>query len=154
MKLTRRRIATANARRKTEIGTRGVRCQSALLLIIALTCLTDRRIRGAGYGEIDAPPHRYRERTPKDRFTRLKESLESGTISLPRTNEKAFVIALLKTLQIPVSSQMLVFSTTSLQLNLISPANPRALYFSDDLYLGYVPGGRIEIVSLDAELGG
>src|ERR1051325_5742194 len=67
MKLTRRRIATANARRKTEIGTRGVRCQSALLLIIALTCLTDRRIHAASYDEIDAPPHRYRERTPKDR---------------------------------------------------------------------------------------
>ena len=49
---------------------------------------------------------------------------------------------------------MLVFSTTSLQLSLISPANPRALYFNEDLYLGYVPGGRIEIVSLDPELGG
>jgi hypothetical protein len=49
---------------------------------------------------------------------------------------------------------MLVFSTTSLQLSLISPANPRALYFNEEVYLGYVPGGRIEIVSLDPELGG
>ena len=31
---------------------------------------------------------------------------------------------------------MLVFSTTSLQLSLISPSNPRALYFGEDMYLG------------------
>jgi hypothetical protein len=49
---------------------------------------------------------------------------------------------------------MLVFSTTSLQLSLISPGNPRALYFNENVYLGYVPGGRIEVLALDPELGG
>ena len=107
-----------------------------------------------GFEQIDQPPHNYRQRTPQDRFTRLKAALESGQIELDRTSEKAFVLSLLKTLDIPVSSQMLVFSTTSLQLSLISPANPRALYFNEDVYLGYVPGGRVEIVSLDPELGG
>lgn len=49
---------------------------------------------------------------------------------------------------------MLVFSTTSLQLSLITPANPRALYFNEDTYVGFIPGGKIEIVALDPELGG
>jgi hypothetical protein len=49
---------------------------------------------------------------------------------------------------------MLVFSTTSLQLRLITPANPRALFFNEDVYVGYIPGGRIEVVSLDPALGG
>ena len=62
--------------------------------------------------------------------------------------------SLLAALDVPISSQMLVFSNTSLQLRLISPRNPRALYFSDDLYVGWVPGGRIEIVGLEPELGG
>jgi hypothetical protein len=106
------------------------------------------------YDDIDAPPHNYRQRMPADRFTRLKAGFESGQIPLDRSNEKAFVLSLLKALEIPASSQMLVFSTTSLQLSLISPSNPRALYFNDDVYLGYVPNGRIEIVSLDPELGG
>jgi hypothetical protein len=106
------------------------------------------------YRDFDAPPHRYSERTPSDRFTRLKEDLESGRIGLERSSEKAFLLGVLKILGIPGSSQLLVFSTTSLQLSLISPANPRAIYFSEDTYLGYVPGGRIEIVSLDPELGG
>jgi hypothetical protein len=106
------------------------------------------------YHDIDQPPHNYEQRSPRDRFTRLTSGFESGEIALDRSSEKAFVVSVLKALEIPASSQMLVFSTTSLQLSLISPANPRALYFNDDVYLGYVPGGRIEIVSLDPELGG
>lgn len=106
------------------------------------------------YHAIDEAPHNYRQRTPQDRFTRLKDGFESGRIALDRSSEKAFVVSVLQALDIPATSQMLVFSTTSLQLSLISPSNPRALYFNEDVYLGYVPGGRIEIVSLDPELGG
>jgi hypothetical protein len=108
----------------------------------------------SSYQDIDEPPHNYRQRPPQDRFTRLKDDFESGRIELERGSEKTFVLSLLKALDIPASSQMLVFSTTSLQLGLISPSNPRALYFNEDIYLGYVPRGRIEIVSLDPELGG
>lgn len=106
------------------------------------------------YRDWDQPPHSYFQRTPSDRFTQLKARLESGEVALDRSSEKAFLLSLLALLEIPVSSQMLVFSTTSLQLSLISPSNPRALYFNEDLYLGYIPGGRIEIVALDPELGG
>src|SRR5690349_19260419 len=106
------------------------------------------------YHDIEQPPHNYSARVPQDRFTRLKEAFESGGVILDQSSEKAFVGSVLKALEIPASSQMLVFSTTSLQLSLISPANPRALYFNEDVYLGYVPGGRVEIVSLDPELGG
>ena len=106
------------------------------------------------FQDIDQPPHNYRQRVPQDRFTRLKAALESGEIAIERGNEKAFVVSLLKALDVPATSQMLVFSTTSLQLSLISPSNPRALYFNEDLYVAWVPRGRIEIVSLDPELGG
>lgn len=60
---------------------------------------------------------------------------------------------LLQELQIPVASQMLVFSRTSLQRERISPATPRTIYFSDNVYLGWVPGGLIEIASMDEQLG-
>ena len=105
------------------------------------------------YDAINDPPHNYGERRPKDKFTRLQDDIESGKIPLDRTSEKAFLVSLLKVLDIPVSSQTLVFSTTSLQLSLISPANPRAIYFNEEVYVGYIPGGRIEIVSLDPTLG-
>ncbi|NBX35504.1 hypothetical protein EBR16_09150, partial [bacterium] len=60
---------------------------------------------------------------------------------------------LLEQLQVPVESQLLVFSKTSLQRALISPVNPRALYFSDDAYVGWVPGGAMEITVFDPVLG-
>jgi hypothetical protein len=104
------------------------------------------------YRDIDAPPHQYRSRTPQDRFTRAMQELENDP-RLDRSTEKAFITSFLKILNVPVSSQMLVFSTTSLQLRFISPSNPRAIYFTDDVYIGYIPGGRVEVVALDPELG-
>ena len=60
--------------------------------------------------------------------------------------------SLLDALGIPVSSQTLVFSKTSAQFRLISTTNPRALYFNDDSYVGWVPGGPfLEISAATAE---
>jgi hypothetical protein len=105
------------------------------------------------YDAINDPPHNYNQRRPRDKFTRLQDDLESGKISLDRTDEKAFLVSLLKALDVPASSQTLVFSTTSLQLSRISPANPRAIYFNEEVYVGFIPGGRLEIVALDPTLG-
>lgn len=104
--------------------------------------------------ELESAPHNYYNREPRDRFSLLKQKIEAGKAELDRSNEKAFLKSLLNALEIPASSQMLVFSTTSLQLSLITPSNPRALYFNEDTYLGFIPGGKIEIVSIDPELGG
>lgn len=103
--------------------------------------------------DLDSEPHRYFQRSAVDRFSRRIPELAEGRIPLDRSSERAFLKSLLRALDIPESSQLLVFSNTSLQLSLINPGNPRALYFSDDLYLGYVPGGKIEVATIDAELG-
>lgn len=105
------------------------------------------------FSDLEAPEHDYWNRTPRDPFTRMKDDLEQGRLPLDESSEKAYLESLLRVLKIPASSQMLVYSTTSLQLRLISPRTPRAVYFNDDIYLGYVQGGRIEIVSIDPELG-
>jgi len=102
----------------------------------------------------DQPPHNYWQQPLGDRFTHLNEAVEAGRVVLDASGEKPFLLSLLHSLDVPASSQMLVFSTTSLQLRLITPANPRALFFNEDVYVGYIPGGRIEIVSLDPALGG
>jgi hypothetical protein len=60
----------------------------------------------------------------------------------------------LKHLQIPVSSQTLVFSKSSFQLSQISPQAPRAIYFNDDAYVGWVNHGQfIEIAEVDPQTG-
>jgi hypothetical protein len=122
-----------------------------LILFLAASAAT-----AAEAGEIafDQSPHDYWKRPLTDRFTRLAAEIDSGRLSLEAGSEKTFLLGLLKALDIPASSQMLVFSTTSLQLRLISPSNPRALFFNEDVYVGYIPGGRIEVVSIDPDLGG
>jgi hypothetical protein len=103
--------------------------------------------------DFTAAPHNYWTQPPRDRFTKFFEQLKIGSVKLDGSTPKAYLASLLRELEIPVSSQLLVFSVTSLQSSLISPANPRALYFNEDTYVGYVPGGRLEIASLDSELG-
>ena len=125
----------------------------ALLLLLCALATAPLLPAAPSYRDFDQPPHDYFHRPLRDRFTRLKADLESRTLPLDHSSEKAALLSLLQALDIPATSQMLVFSTTSLQLSLITPANPRALYFNEDIYLGYIPGGRLEIVSLDPDLG-
>jgi hypothetical protein len=50
---------------------------------------------------------------------------------------------------------VLVFSKTSFQRERISPHTPRALFFNDDVYVGFIPGSPLmEISAADPKLGG
>jgi hypothetical protein len=61
---------------------------------------------------------------------------------------------LLQRLDVKGDSQALVFSKTSFQGARVSPSNPRSVFFSDDVAVGYVPGGSgIEIAAIDARQG-
>lgn len=102
--------------------------------------------------DYELPPINYSAATPRDAITRLQERLNSGVLVLER-EERALLRGLLDALHIPEESQLLVFSKTSLQRSLIHPERPRALYYSDDAYVGWVPGGLIEIVTIDPILG-
>ena len=97
-------------------------------------------------------PHHYWSRPLRDPFTRLLAE-SGGTVPLDTANPKAGLESLLKALRVPVSSQLLVYSATSFQSGLITPANPRALYFNDEVYVGYVPGGHLEVATIDPNLG-
>ena len=124
------------------------------VLLLALLLLTDNAESARRVRDFEKAPHNYWTRPLTDRFTQFKTALESGKLSLDRSSEKAFVVSLLKALNISPATQTLVYSTTSLQLRRISPRNPRALYFNEDVYVGWVPGGQIEIASIDPALGG
>jgi hypothetical protein len=103
----------------------------------------------------DAPPISYSTTKPSDPATHLQARLDAGDAGLDSDGRPLDLLAsLLRELDIPVSSQTLVFSRTSLQRSSISPENPRALYFNDETYVGYVPGGRvIEVATTDPHLG-
>ncbi|MBL8993027.1 MAG: hypothetical protein JNM63_06770, partial [Spirochaetia bacterium] len=57
-------------------------------------------------------------------------------------------------LGVSTNSQILVFSKTSLQVSKIQPEHPRAVYFNDTVYVGYIPGSEVlELASIDSNLG-
>lgn len=97
-------------------------------------------------------PIAYSTAVPKDAISRLKRKLASGRVQLAG-DEKQIVRGLLTALDVPEASQMLVFSKTSFQKDRIDPVHPRAIYFSDDVYVGWCPGGLAEIAAIDPVLG-
>ena len=85
----------------------------------------------------------------------LARRLEAGEVTLAREGPSAYLAAILRELAIPVSSQMLVFSKTSLLARLVWPETPRAIYFNDRVYVAWTPGADgLEISAQDPELGG
>jgi hypothetical protein len=135
-------------------GRRVVLMSRQIIIILFLVGLATAGFGALGHKAFEKAPHDYWTRDLKDPFTQLKGKLELGDLALDRSGELPFLKSLLNALDISPASQMLVFSTTSLQLRFITPGNPRALYFNEDVYLGYIPGGRLEIVSVDPKLGG
>jgi hypothetical protein len=101
----------------------------------------------------DRAPIRYSDTVASNKLTELSAALASGKAGVTEMGGLGRLRLVLKALGIPAESQVLVFSKTSLQNDLIQPTNPRALYFSENAYVGYVPGGAIEAVVQDPVLG-
>lgn len=98
----------------------------------------------------EEPPILYGEESIDNPIARLKKEVESGERSFPFDDEHGYLPALLDSLQISDQSQVLVYSKTSFQLQAISPRRPRALYFNDHSYVGWVQGGDVlEIMTTD-----
>jgi hypothetical protein len=101
----------------------------------------------------DRAPIRYSDTPPTDRLAKLAAGLESGQQSYQGSGGLDRLHFVLEALDVPPESQVLVFSKTSLQNPHIDPGNPRALFFSENTYVGYIPGGAIEVISQDPVLG-
>jgi hypothetical protein len=102
--------------------------------------------------DYELPAIGYSKATPDDAVARLQRRIDAGELVFTETG-RDLLLAVLKALHVPVESQTLVFSKTSLQKELISPSTPRALYFSENVYVGWVPGGLIEVAAIDPRLG-
>ncbi|HYP07724.1 MAG TPA: hypothetical protein VER03_15935, partial [Bryobacteraceae bacterium] len=89
-----------------------------------------------------------------DPIARLQKQIDSGQIRLSYEDEHGYLKAVLRALEIPVESQVLVFSKTSFQAPKIAPRMPRALYYNDRVSVGFVRGGDVvEIAAQDPKQG-
>ena len=124
---------------------------SALLLLLAFSLSA---FVPAWAQDFEHAPIEYSKHSGDNRVTRLMADLQAGKKSLKHEPGLGYLRSLLAELKVPQSSQTLVFSKTSLQRQRISPATPRALYFSDDTYVGFCCDGDVlEVSTVDKDLG-
>ena len=110
----------------------------------------------AALGQIsfEAEPINYHAAVANDPVAKLQRRMDSGEVTLRFTPEHGYLESVLGQLRVPLSSQVLVFSKTSFQLQRIYPKRPRALYFNDEVYIGYCQEGDVvEVASVDPSLG-
>ena len=97
---------------------------------------------------------RYSTAGTADAVADLNRRLDAGQASLTFDDTSGYLRAVLKALDVPIESQMLVFSQTSFQAPLINMHNPRAVYFTDTAAVGWVRGGAVlEVAAQDPTQG-
>lgn len=104
--------------------------------------------------DIDGAPIRYATAPADNVITVLQKRLDAGEASLRHEKNFGYLRSVLRELKVPESSQVLVFSKTSLQRQRIGPRTPRALYFNDEVYVGFCQqGDLVEVSAVDPQLG-
>ena len=101
------------------------------------------------------PAIKYESTEANDPVAVLNRRLQRGEVTLEKTADPSgYLRSVLKALNVPVESQVLVFSKTSFQAPRINPTNPRAIYFNDTVSVGWVRTGDVlEFIGQDPELG-
>jgi hypothetical protein len=129
-----------------------VNCFWKSILVLAVIALPTLGVVAQSPEDYDLPPVNYSATQPHDIVSRLQTRVAAGDLKFAGS-DKEIIRQLLRELRIPIESQLLVFSKTSLQRARIRPDCPRALYFSDTCYVGWVPGGLAEVASIDSTNG-
>ncbi|MDP6446767.1 MAG: hypothetical protein QF805_23445, partial [Pirellulaceae bacterium] len=110
---------------------------------------------GPAEGQIalEKPPINYLKATATDAVAQLQKRIDAGEVELKHDAQHGYLKSVLEHLDVSTTSQTLVFSKTSFQVRHISPQTPRAVYFGDDTYVGWVQDGSLlEISVVDPNL--
>jgi hypothetical protein len=111
-------------------------------------------LRGSYLVPLDNDAIQYTKGTVDDVVSRLQARIDKGEVTLKHEDEFGYLRSVLNELQVPASSQVLVFSKTSFQAPRIAPRTPRALYFNDNVAVGFVRTGDVlEFAALDPKQG-
>jgi hypothetical protein len=137
----------------TETPHRNREAHSVCGLFIAVISMLTLTASG-GERPLDEELRGYRGAEASGAAAMLNRRLEAGASKLDFDTTHGYLMALLRELKIPVSSQLLVASKTSPNKALISPKNPRAIYFNDEVSVAYVPSADlVELAVADPNLG-
>ncbi|MBA2115180.1 hypothetical protein [Bremerella alba] len=105
---------------------------------------------GMAQEHYDQEPINYSAKSSDNPIAQVQQQLDEGSQTLEFDQDHGFLKSVLKVLEISPESQVLVYSKSSFQLQQISPRRPRALYFNDDSYVGWVQNGDVlEVMTTD-----
>jgi len=121
--------------------------------VIVATVTAGGQLPETFFDERSAPAVAYAAQQPHDAVAQLNEKLAAGSTTLTHEPGSGYLRSMLSALDVPVESQLAVFSKTSVQARIISPVNPRTLFFNDQVVVGWPRGGFIEAAALDPQLG-
>ena len=108
---------------------------------------------GHSVPEPDDPAIAYATEPATDPVAVLNREIEAGKVRLRFDGEQGYLRSALDALGVPIESQMVVFSKTSVQAARINPRNPRTLFFNDSVVVGWVRGGFVELAAQDPRQG-
>ena len=100
------------------------------------------------------PAIEYATRPTTDPVALLNQRIAGGEVQLVFEPGQGYLRSVLNALKVPVESQLLVYSETSLQSEFITEKTPRALYFNDTTSVGWVKAAdTLELAAWDPQQG-
>ena len=125
-----------------------------LLVIVTAAVSVFGQRGGAFRASRDHPAIQYTDGPVDNVIVDLNERLEMGDVNLTFDGSSGYLTSVLDALDVPIQSQLLVFSPTSFQQEFIRFDNPRAVFFADDIAVGWVRGAEVlELAAQDREQG-
>ncbi len=127
----------------------GVACVAAWLPL-----RLDAQRGGMFRGSADDPAIAYATAPLDNVVDDLNRRLEAGDATLMFDGRSGYLRSVVEALQLPIDSQLLLFSKGSLQGRQVEPSNPRAVFFDDRVALGWVrDGDLLEVAVQDPRAG-
>jgi hypothetical protein len=94
------------------------------------------------------------DRAATDSVAELSRKVDEGSVRLRFEPRSGYLLSVLQALNIPIESQAVIFSKTSLQSHWISPSNPRAVFYADNASVAFIRNAPLlEIAALDPRQG-
>jgi len=132
-----------------------VKWMSIVAVAVAAAAAAQAQFSDSFVASRDVPAIAYSTAPVTDRVAELNERLRDGRVQLRFDGRNGYLRSVLDALNVPVESQVTPFAKNSLQAELIDRKNPRALFFSDDVAVGWVRGADLlEVAAHDPKQGG
>jgi hypothetical protein len=132
------------------------KCLAAVIFMSAAVLAAetaDHPLTGTFTDWLDHPAVNYTLAEARDPVAQLDRRLREGEVQLTAEPISGYLRPILNALGVTVDSQIATFAKRSLQRTAISRTNPRVIFFNDNVWVGWVRGGFIELASQDPGLG-